>query len=181
MTARHGVVARFTRVWSNDQKPNSDALAPCRTARGMNPISGVDLLTLVVLALPVAAVSWTVTHEELLRELHDYCLDRSKSAPTLAVRKFFYLFTCEFCFSHYVSAAMILVTDFQLLYPDWRGYVIAWLSLVWVANHLISIYGRLRLGIRSERLEIGLKEAVSERAGVKKIEERRKPEQRRMG
>ena len=144
----------------------------------MSAISGVDLLSLVVLALPVAAVSWTVTHEELFRELHDYCNDRSKSASRLAVRKFFYLFTCEFCFSHYVSAAVLLVTGFQLLYADWRGYVIAWLSLVWVANHLISIYGRLRLGIRSERLEIGLKEAVSERAGVTKIEERPKPERR---
>jgi hypothetical protein len=35
------------------------------------------------------------------------------------------------------------------------------------------------LGIRSERLEIGLKEAVSERAGVKKMEER--PNQRKAG
>ena len=62
--------------------------------------------------------------------------------------------------------------DFRLLFDDWRGYVVAWLALVWVANHLIGIYGRLRLGIRSERLEIGLKEAVSERAGVMKVEER---------
>ena len=90
----------------------------------------------------------------------------------MPVRKFFYLFTCEYCFSHYVSAGVLLATRFQLLFDDWRGYLIAWLALVWVANHLISIYGRLRLGIRSERLEIGLKEAVSERAGVKKVEER---------
>ncbi len=62
--------------------------------------------------------------------------------------------------------------DSRLLFDDWRGYVVAWLALVWVANHLIGIYGRLRLGIRSERLEIGLKEAVSERAGVNKVEER---------
>ncbi len=82
------------------------------------------------------------------------------------VRKFFYLFTCEYCFSHYVSAGVLLATRFRLLFDDWRGYVVAWLALVWVANHLIGIYGRLRLGIRSERLEIGLKEAVSERAGV---------------
>jgi hypothetical protein len=150
----------------DDQKPN------------MTSITGADILRLVVLSLPVAAVSWTVTHEELFREVHDYCLNRSKSARRLAVRKFFYLFTCEFCFSHYVSAVVLLVTGFQLLYADWRGYVIAWLSLVWIANHLISIYGRLRLGIRSERLEIGLKEAVSERAGVTNIEERPKQERR---
>jgi hypothetical protein len=37
----------------------------------MTHISGDDLVALVVLALPVAAIAWTVTHEELLREFHD--------------------------------------------------------------------------------------------------------------
>jgi hypothetical protein len=132
----------------------------------MSEVSGADLLSLLILALPVAAISWTVTHEELFHEVQDYCVDRSKKAASFPVRKFFYLFTCEYCFSHYVSAAVLLATRFQLLFDGWRGYVIAWLALVWVANHLIGIFGRLRLGIRSERLEIGLKEAVSERAGV---------------
>jgi hypothetical protein len=145
----------------------------------MNDITGADLLNLLVLALPVAAISWTITHEELFRELHDYCVDRSKAAPKLPARKFFYLLTCEYCFSHYVSAGMLLFTRFTLLFDDWRGYLIAWLALVWVANHMISLFGRLRLGIRSERLEIGLKEAVSERAGVAKMEER--PNQRKAG
>jgi hypothetical protein len=145
----------------------------------MNDVSGADLLNLLILSLPVAAIAWTITHEELFREIHDYCVDRSERARRVPVRKFFYLFTCEYCFSHYVSAAVLLVTRFRLLFDDWRGYVVAWLALVWVANHLIGIYGRLRLGIRSERLEIGLKEAVSERAGVKKAEER--PDQRKAG
>jgi hypothetical protein len=79
-----------------------------------------------------------------------------------------------------VSAAVIFATGFQLLYSDWRGSFIAWLAIVWVANHFISLYGRLRLGIRSERLEIGLKEAVSERAGVPKKSEER-PQQRKVG
>ncbi len=83
----------------------------------MTDITGADLLRLIILALPVAAISWTVTHEELLGEIHDYCVDRSKTGPSLVVRKFFYLFTCEYCFSHYVSAAVLLATGFQLLYP----------------------------------------------------------------
>jgi hypothetical protein len=145
----------------------------------MTDIAAADLLRLLVLALPVAAISWTVTHEELFREFQSYCLDRSQTAQSLPLRKFFYLLTCEYCFSHYVSAAVVLMTGFHLLYSDWRGSIIAWLALVWVANHLISIYGRLRLGIRSERLEIGLKEAVSERAGVKKVDER--PQSRKAG
>jgi hypothetical protein len=144
----------------------------------MNGPSAADFLTLAVLALPVAAIAWTVTHEELFRELHDYCSERSTSARSFAARKFFYMLTCEYCFSHYVSAAMLVVTRFTLLFDDWRGYLIAWLALVWVANHFISLYGRLRLGIRSERLDIGLKEAVNKRAGAK-VEER--PAHRKAG
>jgi hypothetical protein len=145
----------------------------------MNPVSATDLLALLILALPVAAIAWTVTHEELFREFKELCVARSEQARRLPVRKFFYLFTCEYCFSHYVSAGVLLVTRYKLLFDDWRGYVIAWLALVWVANHLIGIYGRLRLGIKSERLEIGLKEAVSERAAVAKLEEH--PSQRKAG
>jgi hypothetical protein len=145
----------------------------------MNPVTGAELLTLLLLALPVAAIAWTVTHEELFREFKEYCVNRSENARRLPVRKFFYLFTCEYCFSHYAAAGVLVATRFTLLFDDWRGFVISWFALVWIANHLISIYGRLRLGIKSERLEIGLKEAVSERAGVSKMEDR--PNKRKAG
>jgi hypothetical protein len=88
--------------------------------------------------------------------------------------KFFYLLSCEYCFSHYVSAAVLVATGFTLVFTDWRGYLIAWLSLVWVANHLISMYGRLRLGIRSERLDIILKEAVTKTAGISPSDQSRR-------
>jgi hypothetical protein len=147
----------------------------------MTHVSGADLLALLMLALPVAAITWAVTHEELFREFHDSCVERSEHASSFAVRKFFYLFTCEYCFSHYVAAGVLLATRFRLLFDDWRGYVISWFALVWVANHLIGIYGRLRLGIKSERLEIGLKEAVTERAGVRNMEERGPKKERKAG
>jgi hypothetical protein len=147
----------------------------------MNNVTGADLLQLLVLALPTAAVSWTVTHEELFREFNDFCTERAQNGSRFAVRKFFFLFTCEYCFSHYVSAVVLFFTRFTLLFDDWRGYLVTWLALVWVANHLMSIYGRLRLGIRSERLEIGLKEAVSERAGVSKMEGHGAKKERKAG
>jgi hypothetical protein len=134
----------------------------------MNTVTGQNLLELFILALPIAAIAWTVTHEDLFREIHDYCMNRSQDAKPMLARKFFYLLTCEYCFSHYVAAGMLLITRFTLLYSDWRGYLIAWLSLVWVANHYVTLYARLRLGIRSERLDITLKETVSKNAGVRK-------------
>ena len=136
----------------------------------MNDVTGTDLLRLFILALPVAAISWTFTHEDLFRDLHSSFVRRSQKSSALVTRKFFYLLTCEYCFSHYVAAATLVATGFTLLYNDWRGWLIAWLALVWVANHFISLYGRLKLGLRSERLEISLKEAVSKQAGISKVE-----------
>lgn len=115
---------------------------------------GGQVLVLVILAIPVACVAWTVTHEELFREPREWCLRKSKTCRRLVQRKWFYLFTCEYCFSHYVSAGMLGLTGFHLIYPGWRGYLIAWFALVWVANVYMSLFGRLRLEIKAERVEI---------------------------
>ena len=120
-----------------------------------------DLIRLFVLAMPVAAIAWAVTHEEVFKELHDYCTARSRAADTLAARKFFYVFTCEYCFSHWVTLALLLLTRFTLVYDDWRGYVVSGFSLVWIANMYMSLFGRLRLDIKSERVDITLKENVA--------------------
>jgi len=113
-----------------------------------------QLVGLLILGIPVACVSWTVTHEEVFREPREYCAEQSRNAQGVLQRKVFYLVTCEYCFSHYVAAAFIGLSGFELLLPGWRGYVIAWLSLVWIGNVYMSIFGRLRLEIKHERLEI---------------------------
>ena len=124
------------------------------------PILRVQLIELFVLAMPIACISWTVTHEEVFREPRDYCVRRSQICRRWYERKFFYLFTCEYCFSHYVTAGILLITRFKLLFDDWRGYLLALFALVWIANQYISIYNRLRLDIKSEKLESEIKEEV---------------------
>src|SRR5678815_1862531 len=124
------------------------------------PILRVQILELFILAIPIACISWTVTHEEVFREPRDYCVRRSKSCRRWYERKFFYLFTCEFCFSHYITALFLVITRFKLLFDDWRGYLLALFALVWIANQYISIYNRLRLDIKSEKLESEIKEEV---------------------
>jgi hypothetical protein len=118
----------------------------------MNGVSAhlLELIWLVVLALPVATVSWTVTHEELFRELRERCKARSERSRSMAGRKFFYLFTCEYCFSHYVAAGAVATTGYRLLLPDWRGVAIAWLAVVAIANVYMSLFYRLRVDIKSE-------------------------------
>jgi len=109
---------------------------------------------LFLLALPIACVAWTVTHEEVFREPRDYCVKRSKLGKTIIERKFFYLFTCEYCFSHYVTILFLILTGYKLLINDWRGYIIAGFALVWVANFYISLFGLLRQDIKKEKTEI---------------------------
>ncbi len=118
---------------------------------------------LLLLAMAVACVSWTVTHEEVFREPREKCKEKAETGPTLPVRKFFYLFTCEYCFSHYVAAGFLAITRFTLLYAGWRGYLVGWFALVWVANVYMSAFNRLRLDIKHEHVSIATDEAVKEK------------------
>jgi hypothetical protein len=118
----------------------------------------LQLIFLFILAIPISSVTWTITHEEVVREFRDFCIARSKTCRRIYERKFFYLFTCEYCFSHYVTAAFLIRTRFKLLYPDWRGYLIAEFSLVWLANFYMGIFGMVRLDLKRERIEIASKE-----------------------
>ena len=117
------------------------------------PLS-TQILYLFFLAIPIACIAWTVTHEEVFREPREYCVKRSQNCERLLQRKFFYLFTCEYCFSHYIALIFLAITGYKLLYVDWRGYLISWLALVWVANFYMGLFGHLRLDIRKERVEI---------------------------
>ena len=128
----------------------------------MHPIA-----ILLLLALPVASITWTVTHEEIFRELHDWLNARSRASRSLLGRKLFFALTCEFCFSHYVAAALLVVTRFQLIYTGLLGYVVAWLSIVWIANVYMGAFGRLRLEIKHERLEIEKEETKMANVDVK--------------
>jgi hypothetical protein len=115
---------------------------------------GWQIVALFLLAIPIASIAWTVTHEEVFREPRDYCARQSESSRSPVRRKFFYLFTCEYCFSHYVTVFFLIITRYKLLYADWRGYLISGFALVWVANQYMSLFGRLRLDIKRERVEI---------------------------
>jgi hypothetical protein len=123
----------------------------------MPPLS-YQIVELIILAIPIACVSRTVVFEEVFREPREYCKQRSQTCRNLLQRKFFYLFTCEYCFSHYVTITALFITRFQLLYEGWRGYLVAFFSLVFVANAYLNLYSRLRVDITSEKKAIEVKE-----------------------
>ena len=118
----------------------------------------LQIVWLLVLAVPIACVAWTVTHEEIFKEPREYCADRSQHARSLPVRKFFYLFTCEYCFSHYVTVFFLILTRYRLLLDDWRGYLVAFFALVAVANVYMSAFGRLRQEVKTQKLDATIKE-----------------------
>ena len=118
---------------------------------------------LFILAIPVACVAWTVTHEEIFAEPRNYCKEQSTQGKTLFKRKFFYLFTCEYCFSFYVTALFLIITKYQLLFTDWRGYLVSEFSLVWLANMYMSFFFLLRTGIKKDGIVAKLKESELEK------------------
>jgi hypothetical protein len=121
-----------------------------------------QVLSLFLLAIPIASIAWTITREEVVREFRDVSLGKSTTCRRIYERKFFYLFTCEYCFSHYVAAVFLIITRFKFLYPDWRGYLIAGFSLVWVANVYMSLFARIHLEVKRERVQIKKEEKVVE-------------------
>jgi hypothetical protein len=123
------------------------------------------LYWLFILAIPVACIAWTVTHEEVFREPREYCVKRSVEERSLFRRKFFYLFTCEYCFSHYVAVFILILTHYKIYMDDWRGYLLSGFSLVWIANIYMSFYNKIRIDLKTGKL-ISKKEELA----VKEIE-----------
>lgn len=112
-----------------------------------------QIFWLAILSMIVASIAWTVTQEEIFRELRELCDDRSKNCDTTLKQKFYYFFTCEYCFSHWVTILILILTGFQLLIADWRGYILAFFAIPWIANQWMSIYRRLRVGIKHENVK----------------------------
>jgi hypothetical protein len=119
----------------------------------MMPLS-LQITYLFILSIPIACIAWTVTHEEIFKEPREYCVKRCKKGKSVMERKFFYLFTCEYCFSHYVTVFMLVLTNYKLLMNDWRGYLIAGFSLVWIANVYMSLFAYIRISMKKEKYEI---------------------------
>src|SRR4051812_25668080 len=115
---------------------------------------GAQIVWLLVLALPIASISWTVTHEEVFREPREFCERKSQSCRRVLQRKFFYVFTCEYCLSHYVTIFFLIVTRYRLLFEDWRGELGSGFLLGWVGDFFILLFSRIPLDVRKKRTPI---------------------------
>lgn len=114
---------------------------------------GLQVLLLLVLAIPIASIARTLAQEEIFREPRDWCKNRSQTCNHLLQRKFFYVFTCEYCLSHWITLLMLLLTNFKLLFDDWRGLLLAFFALPFIANAYLNLYARLRVDITQAKTE----------------------------
>jgi len=124
------------------------------SAKSLYMSLSTQILYLFILAIPVACISWTVTHEEVFKEPRQFCVLRSQKSRSFIARKFFYMLTCEYCFSHYVTIAMLFITRYTLLFTGWKGYLISGFSIVWIANMYMSLFFLLRTDIKKEKVTI---------------------------
>jgi hypothetical protein len=123
---------------SSDPSP-TDSLSPRATVPVLT-----QLVWLFVLAMPVACVSWTLTKEELVREPREVLVaERNNPENGIFTRKVCFLLTCHYCLSHYVALFFLVVTRFKLLCAGWRGYLIAFFAVVWVANFYMVVFRNL--------------------------------------
>ena len=135
----------------------------------LKPFMNTQLIWLFILPLPIACISWTLTHEEVFKGTREFCKNQCKEGKSLLTRKFFYVFTCEYCFSHYVTVLMLCLTGYKLLIDDWRGYIISGFSLVWVANFYMGLFALMRQSIKLEKIKGELEEKELD---AKKAEDR---------
>ncbi len=113
----------------------------------------VQVATLFVLAIPIACVAWTVTHEEVFREPREFCVRRSEELPALVPEKILLSLHLRILLQPLRHSLLPLHHALPVLYEDWRGYLVGGFALVWVANQYMSLYNRLRLDIKSEKIE----------------------------
>lgn len=101
------------------------------------------MITILLYAIPIACISWTITQEEIFKEFKNWC-KHNQICNNLLGRKLFYLPTCEYCFSHWVSFIFVIVFNIRFLKTSIWGGLIAVFTLVAITNVYISIYLLIR-------------------------------------
>lgn len=118
----------------------------------------IDILTLlgeallaIVLAVPVAVCSWTIAKEEVFAWLRSICkkvLGWGESHGRLGVfvTKPFYMPTCEYCTSFWVTLVYLTqITPLRMVQEGWRGLLIAEFFVMGFAVIYMAVYSRIRV------------------------------------
>ena len=102
---------------------------------------GLQVAVLFVLAIPIACVAWTVTHEEIFREPRDGACRGARPAAASCSASSSTCSPANTASATTSRSAFLIMTRFRLWLDDWRGYVLAGFSLVFIANVYMSLFG----------------------------------------
>ena len=122
-----------------------------------------QVVWLFVLALPIASIAWTVTHEEVFREPRDYCARPQQGQPNPWCAASFSTCSPVNTASATGLRPFLVITRYKLLYDDWRGYLVALFALVYVSQLLYWPVRACEAGSRKNRAEIRAIEAEVEK------------------
>jgi hypothetical protein len=53
-----------------------------------------------------------------------------------------------------VTIGILLITRYTIFFSDWRGYIISFFSIVFIANVYMSLFGKIKIDIKKEKDEI---------------------------
>jgi hypothetical protein len=111
----------------------------------------------LIIAFPVAICSWTIAKEEVFAWLRWLCHkaldwgDRHGLCGKIAAKPF-YMPTCEFCTSFWVTFFFVdVVTPFRMLTTGWKGWMVGEFFVMAWANVYMSIYSRIRVEITKDK------------------------------
>lgn len=96
-------------------------------------------MSVVIAVLIVSCVTWTITQEEIFKELREWLKSKSDDSGWL-IQKVSYLPTCHYCFSHWVGILVFVAASRAPSFIGWMWYF----PVIWLANHSMTIYGHLR-------------------------------------
>jgi hypothetical protein len=84
---------------------------------------GVQVVWLFVLSIPIACIAWTVTQEEMFRELRDFCRKRCENEPRLVAPQILLSVHLRVLLQPLSALFFLLMTRYRLLLDDRRGTV----------------------------------------------------------
>lgn len=112
-------------------------------------------MKILVLGLIVSSISWNVTQEELFKDFRDWICAWSKN-KSLAHKKCAYLFTCYYCFAHYVALGVYLMFN----EPVYDSHIIGYFCLLVCAHVELTLFNLLRVVLRWIRAKANTQEAI---------------------
>ena len=112
-----------------------------------------QFIYLFIMALPIQTAFRGPLHVRKCSVNQEIIVRKNQNNANLFLRNFFIYLLAKYCFSHYIALLFLIITRYHLLYNNWRGYIVSFFALVWIANIYMSLFGLVRVGMKKEGIK----------------------------